>query len=128
MNYSKQKELIEKVVKSHKNHPTADDIFFALRKELPNLSLATVYRNLRALTNNGQIKTIAFPNSKDRFDGNISEHFHVQCEECGKIYDIELDIIEELDKKITLQTGVIPKKHQIIISGLCANCNAQVRQ
>ncbi len=122
MRYSKQRELIESAVKNNRIHPTADDIYTMLKPNNPGLSLGTVYRNLNALAEHGVIRKLPMPNGSDRFDGELSEHYHVICSECGKIFDIELSLMSELDEKIKKQTGVTAVSHQLIINGVCEDC------
>jgi len=122
MKYSWQKELIEKTVLENRIHPTAEDVYFMIKAENPNISLATVYRNLNSLSLKGKIKKISVPNAKDRFDGDILEHYHVFCTDCDKIYDVGLNMLSELDREIHLKTGVYVTEHELIIKGVCPDC------
>lgn len=124
MKYSKQRELTLKTVRENKFHPTADDIYTILKPENPNLSLGTVYRNLNVLAENGIISKLLMPNGSDRFDGNICDHYHVVCSNCGKVFDIGFSIVEELDDKIKTLTGVTVTWHRLIISGVCEACGS----
>lgn len=85
---TKQRSAILKYLRSVTCHPTAEDIFAAVRKEIPEMSLATVYRNLKYLAENGFILQLATQDGKSRYDGNSQYHFHFICRECAKVYDI----------------------------------------
>ncbi len=78
--YSRQRELIYKTVIENKVHPTAEFVYNYLKKDNPQLSLGTVYRNLQQLSDNGEINRLSIPNQPDRFDGVIEEHYHAVCE------------------------------------------------
>ena len=123
MKYSWQKELIEKTVFENRIHPTAEDVYLILKANHPNISLATVYRNLNFLSENGKIKKISMANTKDRFDGETSEHYHVSCTVCDKIYDISLSMLSKLDDEVFEKTGVYVTGHELIIKGICPECS-----
>ena len=69
--FSKQRELILNSLKSRKDHPTAETLFWDLKKEMPNLGIATIYRNLQNLYKEGEIAKIKTKDGIDRYDGNI---------------------------------------------------------
>lgn len=122
MKFSKQRELIKETVVENNIHPTADDVYAMLKPNNPNLSLGTVYRNLTVLADHGIINRLQIPNGSDRFDGQMYEHYHVICNECGKIFDIKLSLLNELDEKIKKETGITAVSHQLIINGICSEC------
>lgn len=120
--FSKQRELIFNEVKNSNNHPTADMVYDRLRQDNPNLSLGTVYRNLTQLADNGLISKLNIPGDPVRFDGNIQEHNHFICEECGQIYDLENDLVGYVDNGLD-KLGFKIKSSQILLKGICAGCN-----
>ncbi len=120
MKYSKQRELIFNAVKKHKVHPTADMIYSVLKTENPNLSLGTVYRNLNQLSDNGDIIKVKIPGGADRFDCTVHEHYHFVCESCGKILDIEKEMVfDDLNKVID---GNEITACEICLKGICKDC------
>lgn len=99
MKYSKQRELILKVLSENVVHPTADFVYEIIKKEMPNISLATVYRNLNQLAANGMIKKAEGLDGSVHFDCNTHPHYHFICNRCNKIYDIPYDIAPALGEK-----------------------------
>ena len=93
MRLSNQRDAIEGIVRATNCHPTADWIYLAVKKIIPNISLGTVYRNLKQLTDSGSIKTIQ-DGGLTRYDGNINPHYHLKCDECSNITDIQLPEID----------------------------------
>ena len=87
--YSRQREAILKDLQSRRDHPTADMVYESVRKEYPNISLGTVYRNLAFLTESGQVLKITTPAGADHFDGFISPHNHFICKSCGRVEDMD---------------------------------------
>lgn len=122
MKYSKQNETILNYLKSTDIHPTADRIYNDIKKEISNISLGTVYRNLDKLEKSGDIIRLKFKNKKDRFDGNILPHYHATCLECGDIYDICYDYFFDIDKIIEENINCKVISHDIIFNIICPNC------
>ena len=126
--YSKQRELIINSLKHRKDHPTAEELFLDLKKSMPEIGIATVYRNLQILYQNGEIIKVKTKEDVDRYDGNIKPHIHFECIKCGKVSDISLknEQMNKLDndmKKLANEIGASKEKFSIIISGVCKNCN-----
>ena len=122
MKYSRQRELVLAEVKSSREHPTANMVYAALKADNPSLSLGTVYRNLNLLAQMGQIHKIGMPEGSDRFDGRTDEHYHMLCQKCGRVYDVQLDTLSELDGQIQSQTGFLVHSHDLIVRGVCRAC------
>lgn len=122
MKYSKQRELVMNAVTQNPVHPTADFIYSQIRAESPTISLGTVYRNLNLLAEHGMIHKIPIPNGSDRFDFRTDEHYHIICDSCGAVLDVEISELTKLDKQIETSTEFSVTGHSIIINGLCKNC------
>src|SRR5690625_5828704 len=78
-------------------HPTADEIYKALEGKFPNMSVATVYNNLRVLRENGLVRELTYGDSSSRFDCNTEEHYHIICNSCGKIVDFHYPPHDEVE-------------------------------
>ena len=126
--YSKQRELILDVLKSRKDHPTAEMLYNEIAQEMPGIGIATVYRNLASLYKTGKIQKIeTMQGEADRFDGDLRPHIHFECSKCNEIYDIFLDEEEntELNDKLTELTKIINAdftSSKIVLKGLCQKC------
>ena len=94
----------------------------------PNISLATVYRNLSLLAELGNIQKIPTGNGPDRFDGRPEPHNHFLCDECGSMIDLQMNSIDHVDE-IAAQTfdGLI-KGHSILFYGICPECLKKEQQ
>ncbi len=119
---SLRREKILQVLRSSKEHPTADWIYEQLKQEFPNLSLGTVYRNLKILEEEGEIQSIHGGSTYDRYDADLESHHHVICEHCGCVMDIETEIDQDLFDTAEKQTGFKIKPSQITLYGLCPKC------
>jgi Fur family transcriptional regulator, peroxide stress response regulator len=105
-------------------HPTADDIYKALEGKFPNMSVATVYNNLRVFREVGLVKELTYGDSSSRFDYVTSDHYHVICDECGKIVDFHYPGLDEVEQLASHVTGFKVRNHRMEIYGTCDNCNA----
>ncbi|MFW6281848.1 MAG: Fur family transcriptional regulator [bacterium] len=123
---TKQRKLILEVLRSTTTHPTADWIYEQVKKEISNISLGTVYRNLKLLAEMGEISILDFGSSYSRFDGNPENHYHFSCTNCENVFDIDMPIDEIIDKEISNRTPFIVKSHRMEFYGLCPNCQNQV--
>lgn len=122
MKYSKQRELILKTLEENIIHPTADEVYQLARKEMPELSLATVYRNLNQLAENGVIRKIEGLDDSVRFDHNLCNHYHFICRKCNKVYDVPYDIAPGLANMVTVQTGLNVESYDVSFKGICPDC------
>jgi len=87
---TRQRELIFGILMDELNHPTAEEVYSRAKKELPGISLATVYNGLEALVSCGLIKQVHFERASTRFCPNLKEHAHFQCEQTGQVFDVPL--------------------------------------
>ena len=119
MRYSRQRELITQIIKGRKDHPTADMIYDSAREVEPNISLGTVYRNLKQLGDDKAIITLETEDKRLHYDGDTSRHSHFICSRCGKILDLfkPAETPKELD-----ELGVRVSGEKCIYYGYCTEC------
>lgn len=121
---SKQREAILRFVKGTSSHPTANHVYEEMRKEIPNISLGTVYRNLKLLKREGKISELDIADSKSRFDSNPHNHYHFRCERCGRVFDVDEPVNKKIDKRIAQKTGFKVSHHILEFRGLCKDCQS----
>lgn len=119
---SKQKEAIIGVLKNTSSHPCADWIYEQVRKEIPNISLGTVYRNLRLLKEAGTLSEFGLSDGIARFDGNTRAHYHFRCDRCGRVFDLDEPVDKTIEARIARKTGFTVTNHRLELSGLCLDC------
>jgi len=113
------------VIKNTTSHPGADWVYDQVRKEIPNISLGTVYRNLRLLAQAGEIKELDIPGSPSRFDSSTNNHHHLICEKCGRIFDMDEAVDITMEARIAQKTGFKVKRQYLKFIGLCSDCQKQ---
>lgn len=117
-----QRALVLETVNKLKCHATADEIYQVIANEHPNISRGTIYRNLNQLSEIGEIRKLEVPGGADRFDHRCSNHYHVRCLKCGRVFDVEMEYMEDLEKKIKDTHGFLFNGHELMFTGICPNC------
>ena len=117
---TRQKAVVFQVVRDSNDHPTAEVIYERAKKELPTISLGTVYRILKELVSEGKIKEIVV-NKQSHFDRRTDFHHHFICKKCGKIEDVDTPLCRYTCKKVE-QKGFIVEEIEYKFYGLCNKC------
>lgn len=86
--WTRQREVILEELRKLRSHPTAAGLYQIVRRRLPKVSLATVYRNLERLSELGMVRKLDLGGSEARFDGDLRHHDHVRCVGCGRVDDV----------------------------------------
>lgn len=117
-----QRHAILQYLIDTKSHPTADEIYKALEGKFPNMSVATVYNNLRVFREVGLVKEMTYGDASSRFDFTTHEHYHAICESCGKIVDFQYPGLDEVEQFAEHMTGFKVSHHRLEIYGICPDC------
>jgi Fur family transcriptional regulator, peroxide stress response regulator len=89
LRYTRQREAVFTYLRSTDAHPTADQVFAAVRQQIPSVSLATVYKALEALVEAGLSTKLCDSTGPARFDGRCDRHYHLHCQRTGQVRDLE---------------------------------------
>ena len=120
-----QRALVLKAVNTLQCHATVEEIYSLVIKEYPNISKVTVYRNLNQLAENGGIRKLEVPGDADRFDHLCHDHYHARCLRCGRVFDVDMDYIEDLEKRIKDAHGFEFSGHDLMFKGICPDCKTK---
>ncbi|MFH1448666.1 MAG: transcriptional repressor [Candidatus Micrarchaeota archaeon] len=112
---------IREYLKGVRIHPSAENVYEAVKKEIPSITLATVYRNLNKLSRNGDVLKLEV-NGEYRFDGDVGMHQHCVCKSCGKIIDISNERISKNAMKNFNYEEFTATSVSIMFRGLCDKC------
>ncbi len=122
LRYSRQREKIYEYLLRSGEHPAAETIYAALKPELPELSLATVYRNLRLLEELGQVRRVMSHQGVERYDAVCGDHAHFLCESCGSISDLTGVDLRQLSSSLPLGEYEV-NRLSMTLSGRCPKCS-----
>ena len=128
MNKTAQRRVILEELRKVKIHPTADEVYDMARQHIPKISLATVYRNLEAMADKGDILRLDIAGRRRRYDGDISPHFHLRCQECGGVSDIPLAAISDIAHSLNKLKGTAGiEGYTLEFRGVCQNCKGDIK-
>ncbi len=119
---SRQRDRILQLLRGADNHPAAPWLYNRLRKDFPDLSMGTLYRNLKILVGQGIIGKIDFGGAFDRYDPIVSPHYHFICDRCGTITDLAVPVDEGLNERVRNFSGHRALRHRIEFFGICESC------
>ena len=120
---SRQGEAIKKQLMQRNDHPTADMVYTDIRKEYPNISLGTVYRNLALLSELGEIKRLVTGDGPDRFDADTSPHNHFICRKCHAVLDMDMEDISEIKERAEQNFHGVIESYSVNFYGICEHCH-----
>lgn len=104
------------------SHPTVDEIYKSLENNFPNMSVATVYNNLKVFLDAGLVRELTYGDGASRYDAEMTDHYHAICESCGKIVDFEYSPVHEVERIAAVETGFIVNSHRMEVYGQCSPC------
>ena len=112
---------------SSSDHFDADEIYFRMRRDKKRVSRATVYRTLDILVDNGFVAKVNVGQNQVLFENTLAQkhHEHLVCTQCGKIIEFSDSSIEGQQEKVCKEFGFLPTKHNLIIFGLCNDCQTR---
>lgn len=121
MKRSRQREAMLALIKGTKCHPNALWLYDEMRKDFPNISLGTVYRNLGVLEQTGEIMRVCTAGGSEHYDGNTNDHCHFICRVCDRVLDIDVPEVHSL-AAAAQRCGVSVESCSLIFSGVCKDC------
>ncbi len=123
-----QRDIVLNTVIGLKGHVTADEVYETIKKEYPNISRGTVYRNLKILSEEGKIKKVVIPYGSDRYDFTTTEHYHVRCVRCEKVMDIDMESFPDLYSLIRSTNNMKIIGYDILFNGICSECQKKEKE
>ncbi len=118
---TKQLATVWQTIKDDQSHPTADQVYERVRRQLPNISLGTVYRNLQKLVANNRLQVLMLGRSQ-HFDPLVERHHHLICESCDRVFDLLLESPGEIRPALLPEDGFTITAHHSAFYGTCKRC------
>lgn len=117
-----QRDVLLRVLSQTTGHPTADDLVHAVRRVLPSVSHATVYRNVQELVRAGLIGTLERAGGAAQFEVNPESHHHFLCGKCGRVWDVYLEEFAVRVSRGSALKGFRVERREVQLHGVCAKC------
>ena len=119
----RKRDAILNCVRCTTTHPSAEWVYENVRTQIPDISLATAYRNLSLFKEQGLIRSLGTVNGVERFDGNTEPHVHFICTQRGGVQDLpEISVPEELNSAVARSSGGRVENCQLSFTGICGEC------
>lgn len=122
---TKQRQIILEELQKVQSHPSADQVYALVRRRLPRISLASVYRNLEVLAGAGLIQKLALAGSQNRFGGTVESHYHIRCLKCGRVDDVALELLTLGEEASDFLNGYHCVGHRLEFFGICPHCQQE---
>ena len=120
-----QRQVLYEVMQQMPGHPSPDEVYLRLRKRIPSISLATVYKNIRLFLDSGILQEVSPHHGSLRVEMNRHAHHHLVCTRCKSISDIDEASIAHLPRRKKLAGGFLVQRYAIDVLGLCARCQTE---
>lgn len=119
----RKRNTILACLQNTRKHPSAEMLHEMLSQEHPDISLATVYRNLALFKQQGMIQSLGMVDGIERFDGNTKPHVHFICNRCSDVIDLpQIAVPDQLRSTAEQATGGSVSDCQLSFSGICRDC------
>ncbi|MFQ5536066.1 MAG: Fur family transcriptional regulator [Gemmatimonadota bacterium] len=124
--FTEQRAAVFRYLSSTDVHPTADEVFLSVRRELPGISLATVYKSLETLVGCGLAKKLEYSDGSARYDGRLDPHHHARCRSCGRVVDIDGNLdATQVERLRSRADGFHVTGYRLELTGYCSSCASE---
>lgn len=117
-----QRIAVYDILKNTKEHPSVDMLYSSLQPVYPTMSLATVYKSLEVFKALGLVQELNVGEDKFRYDANVNQHPHITCTACGRVEDVDDEMLFDLSEQVGRKTGYKLISQQLYFFGYCPNC------
>jgi Fe2+ or Zn2+ uptake regulation protein len=125
MRVTSQRLLIDRALRDHGGHLTAEQVHDLVEPALPGVTQQTVYSTLALLADLGVARRVSAPGASTRFEARVDDHHHMVCERCGAIEDLHVKVPVSRAVGASRERGFVPTSASVTVLGLCAPCSAQ---
>ena len=119
-----QRLVLHRVLRERDTHVTAEEALRAVGRQLPNVSLPTIYATFELFEELGLVRRVAMEGGPALFDSRIEEHNHVACRRCGRVEDIEVPVDDAPARLAAREAGYEPERTDVVVVGLCSACRS----
>jgi Fur family transcriptional regulator, peroxide stress response regulator len=117
-----QRQVLYEVMQGMDGHPSPEEVYARVKRKVPSISLATVYKNIHLFVESGVFRKMSVHHGSVRVEMNEEPHHHLVCSKCKVISDIDESSLGELPKRRKLPGGFLVERYSVDVIGLCAKC------
>ena len=126
-----RRNIVEGLLSANGKHMSSEEIYDIVKKDCPEIGLATVYRTLQVLDKLGYTNKLNLDDGCVRYelslDKNAHNHHHLVCKKCSKIIEVEEDLLDQLEDVIKEKYGFDVENHDVKFNGYCSNCSKSAK-
>jgi Fur family peroxide stress response transcriptional regulator len=120
-----QRDVLYRALAESEDHPSPEEVYEKVRKEIPAISLATVYRNIKIFKDCGLLQEVRPLQEPSRLDANLAHHHHLVCLRCGSILDLHGEDLEPVRFRKRFPKGFQVERYEVEVLGICSRCAAR---
>lgn len=117
-----QRQVIYEALMRMHGHPTPETIYAQVRRRIPSISLATVYKNIKIFVDSGLLKEVSLHHGLTRLETNMTPHHHLVCAHCRTIVDLQDGDLEPAKLKVPAPEGFLVERYSVDVIGVCGKC------
>ena len=117
-----QRQVLYEVMQAMHGHPSPEEVYVRVKRRIPAISLATVYKNIHLFVESGVFRKMSVHHGSVRVEMNHSEHHHLVCSRCKSIVDIDEATLGDLPKRRKLAGGFLVERYAVDVIGVCPKC------
>jgi Fur family peroxide stress response transcriptional regulator len=119
-----QRQVLYETMKTMHGHPSPEEVYARVKKKVPAISLATVYKNIHLFVESGVLREVSLHHGSQRVEMNEHEHHHLVCSRCKAIFDIDPEDLgtSGLLKGKKLPGGFVAERYSVDVIGICSKC------
>ena len=125
LRFTPQRQHVYNVLVQKRDHPTAEEVFIRSKREMPDISMATVYNCLDTLVECGLVRQVQLERGARRYCPNMREHCHFYCVKCGSVFDVALPAGT---RPVHRPKGFRIDHYEIAVHGICSDCSARKKR
>ncbi len=126
---TQRRAILNTIVDNHDEHLSCDDVYNIVKKDYPDLGIATVYRTLQLFEKLNIVYKLNFDDGCSRYELNLGSenhhHHHLICLNCGKVQEVKLDLLEALEEEIENEGQFTIVDHNVKFYGYCSECQSK---
>lgn len=124
--FTEQRAAVYRFLSGTDQHPTADEVFTAVRTQITDISLATVYKALETLVSCDLATKLTYGDGSARYDARTDEHYHARCLSCGSVRDVQCASLHSDLPEIQPTDGFRIEGYRLEVVGYCASCSEPI--
>jgi Fur family peroxide stress response transcriptional regulator len=119
-----QRQVIYQALMSMHDHPSPEVVYEKVRKQIPSISLGTVYKNIKTFVDSGMLREVSLHHGSTRLETNLAPHHHLVCVRCKTIVDLDDHDLEPVRLNKRLPRGFSVQRYSVEVIGLCTRCSS----